>query len=166
MFIQFCLIFLTINFRYDLNDTTTVKLLDLTFLGAMGPPGGARNPVTMRYLRHFNIMATLDFSEDTMSKIFTTLMKLSLSYKQFASDIMSLIPQVVQSTLYVSYIQYIYFANICGWSLDKFTKRIIPGVQRSDDKFAADSVQVSLHIQLERFFQSHSRHPGHQQAES
>jgi len=86
---------------YDLNDTTTVKLLDLTFLGAMGPPGGARNPVTMRYLRHFNIMATLDFSEDTMSKIFTTLMKLSLSYKQFASDIMSLIPQVVQSTLYV-----------------------------------------------------------------
>ena len=108
MFIKSCLIFLTINFRYDLNDTTTVKLLDLTFLGAMGPPGGARNPVTMRYLRHFNIMATLDFSEDTMSKIFTTLMKLSLSYKQFASDIMSLIPQVVQSTLYVSYVYIIF----------------------------------------------------------
>lgn len=37
---------------------------------AMGPPGDGKNPVTSRFLRHFNIISITKFSDDTMTKIF------------------------------------------------------------------------------------------------
>lgn len=49
------------------------------FVGAMGPPGGGRNEVTDRFLRH-NVIICLDsFDDNTLSKIFTTIMEWHLA---------------------------------------------------------------------------------------
>ena len=39
----------------------------------MGPPGGGRNDITGRLTRHLNVITMDSFSDETMSKIFTSI---------------------------------------------------------------------------------------------
>lgn len=48
--------------------------MDTQFVGAMGPPGGGRNPVTARLLRHFNFLSFTEMSDSSVSRIFTTIL--------------------------------------------------------------------------------------------
>ena len=59
---------------YDTKDTSKITLTDIQYLAAMGPPGGGRNHITPRFLRHFNIVAMNPFNDETMVRIFTTVM--------------------------------------------------------------------------------------------
>ncbi len=58
---------------YDKKDTSEIKLADLLFIGAMGPPGGGRNEITGRLTRHMNVICMDSFTDDTMIKIFSTI---------------------------------------------------------------------------------------------
>ena len=88
-------------FRYHLKETTKISLIDILIVAAMGPPGGARNPVTQRFTRHFNQISTLEFSDETMTKIFSALMASHMKAWEFPSDTMVVAQQIVAGTLVV-----------------------------------------------------------------
>ena len=64
------------NHWYDLKDTSKIHLVDTQFISAMGPPGGGRNQITARMLRHYSVIAINPFNDETMTRIFTSLMNI------------------------------------------------------------------------------------------
>ena len=87
--------------RYDKKDTTQMKLVDIQFLAAMGPPGGGKNPITERFLRHFNVIGVTTFSDETMSRIFSSLVSFYLKANSFPNEYFATGTQIVQATLEV-----------------------------------------------------------------
>ncbi|XP_074037842.1 dynein axonemal heavy chain 1 isoform X2 [Leptinotarsa decemlineata] len=69
------------------------KIIDVNFVAAMGPPGGGRNPVTARLLRHFHYLTFLEMEDDSKKKIFGTILAFWLnrtsSLKQYHSAVLS-----------------------------------------------------------------------------
>jgi dynein heavy chain len=59
---------------YDLSDQSFRTVVGVQFLAAMGPPGGGRNQVTPRYLRHFNLVSVTPFDDDSLFRIFDTIL--------------------------------------------------------------------------------------------
>lgn len=68
---------------YDLKDTSKIILQDIFFLCAMGPPGGGRNDVTPRFMRHFVTIGMTPFNDDTMVRIFSALMNTYMKVRRF-----------------------------------------------------------------------------------
>ncbi|XP_069721684.1 dynein axonemal heavy chain 12 [Phaenicophaeus curvirostris] len=89
------------GFWYDLKDTSKITLVDIQLLAAMGPPGGGRNPVTPRFLRHFNICTINSFSDETMVRIFSTIVAFYLQTNEFSSEFFTIGNQIVAATLEV-----------------------------------------------------------------
>ena len=60
-----------------------MTLQDIHLIGAMGPPGGGRNDVTQRFMRHFHVISMTPFNDETMTKIFSTLMNIYIRVGHF-----------------------------------------------------------------------------------
>ncbi|KAA8590936.1 hypothetical protein FQN60_001879 [Etheostoma spectabile] len=86
---------------YDLKDTSKISLVDLQLVSAMGPPGGGRNAVTSRFLRHFNIFSINAFSDDTMVRIFSSLVAFYLKNNAFPPEYFTVGNQIVTATMEV-----------------------------------------------------------------
>ena len=70
-------------YDYKEKEKTFKELIDLIFVTAMGPPGGGKNPITPRYLRHFNQIAINNFEESVLLRIFSKLMDWHLKKNMF-----------------------------------------------------------------------------------
>ncbi|KAG1961895.1 dynein heavy chain 12, axonemal [Pimephales promelas] len=86
---------------YDLKDTSKITLMDIQLISAMGPPGGGRNAVTPRFLRHFNICSINSFSDETMVRIFSNVVTFYLRTNDFPPDCFTIGNQIVTATLEV-----------------------------------------------------------------
>mmetsp|Transcript_24429 Transcript_24429/g.96934 ORF Transcript_24429/g.96934 Transcript_24429/m.96934 type:complete len:2723 (+) Transcript_24429:2309-10477(+) len=56
------------------------KIVDLILVGSMGPPGGGRQQVTARFVRHFNVIGLLELSDASKAHIFITILDSFLSH--------------------------------------------------------------------------------------
>ncbi|XP_071484907.1 dynein axonemal heavy chain 12-like [Diadema antillarum] len=86
---------------YDKKDTSKISLIDIQYLCAMGPPGGGRNPITPRFLRHFNVIGIVPFNDETMQRIFTTIVSYYLRANEFPPEIFTCGNMVVTGTMEV-----------------------------------------------------------------
>jgi dynein heavy chain len=84
---------------YDRKDLTFRRIIDMTFVASMGPPGGGRQDVTPRFIRHFNMIGYVEMSDNSKNHIFGTILKNFLS--NFEGDLGSLTDAVVTSSMEV-----------------------------------------------------------------
>eukprot|EP00741_Cyanophora_paradoxa_P012299 tig00000169_g11885.t1 len=73
---------------------------DITMVGAMGPPGGGRNPVTNRLVRHFNVVSFTEMEDSSLGRIFNTITDAFLG-RGFAEGVQRLGPKLVEATIAV-----------------------------------------------------------------
>jgi dynein heavy chain len=71
-------------------------LVDISFVCAMGPPGGGRNPLTQRLSRHFNYLSFTELEEVSKFAIFSAILKSWLSTFENSS---SLVGKIVKATI-------------------------------------------------------------------
>ncbi|CAG5123506.1 unnamed protein product, partial [Candidula unifasciata] len=86
---------------YDLKDTSKITLVDLQFMAAMGPPGGARSSVTLRFTRHFSVVSMNPFSDETLLKIFNTIVATYMKMEEYNMEYMGLGLSFVLGTMEV-----------------------------------------------------------------
>eukprot|EP00965_Chrysotila_dentata_P078922 2602070-Pleurochrysis_carterae.AAC.2 len=82
---------------YDRKTLRFRKIVDVTLVGAMGPPGGGRQPMTNRMLRHMHMISFVDMSEETISGVFTTIVGAFL--QSMSKDLQPLTTPIVAATI-------------------------------------------------------------------
>ncbi|XP_024937311.1 dynein heavy chain 7, axonemal isoform X2 [Cephus cinctus] len=84
---------------YDLKEPEEVRIFDTMFICAMAPPGGSRQDVYHRFLRHFNLYSINTFSRESIFRIFTNVALTGLKKNGFATDVLIVVNSLVNATM-------------------------------------------------------------------
>ena len=74
------------------------KIVDVQFVASMGPPGGGRQIVTPRFLRHFSIIGLAELSDTSKAGIFGTILSNFFTHQNFADEIKKEAKPIVDAT--------------------------------------------------------------------
>ncbi|CAG7817426.1 unnamed protein product, partial [Allacma fusca] len=88
------------GYWFDKKDTSIINLADLLLVTAMGAPGGGKNEVTQRFIRHLNILSIDSFDDNTMKKIFGAIVDWHFA-KDYDKDVVRWTRTMVQATMNV-----------------------------------------------------------------
>ncbi|XP_038211341.1 dynein heavy chain 12, axonemal [Zerene cesonia] len=97
--IELLRLYFDIKHWYDLKTTDNLYIYDTIFYGAIGPVGGSRQLIYPRMLRHYNIYSINEFSKESMSKIFTSLLQLGWRRNGFGQDTQPIIVNIIAATM-------------------------------------------------------------------
>ncbi|PRP88057.1 dynein heavy chain 6, axonemal-like [Planoprotostelium fungivorum] len=91
--------YLDMNGFYDRYKLFWKDVQDVYLIAACGEPGGGRNPMTPRFLRHFNMLALPTPSEDSLQRIFGSIMKGFLENGNFNEEIQGFGKKIVNASV-------------------------------------------------------------------
>lgn len=86
----------------DTNEKEYRQIVSVSFCAAMGPPGGGRNAISPRYVRHFNVIYIEPYSQESMQYIFNNVMDwffLINSNPSYSGGIKSMRDNIVTNTI-------------------------------------------------------------------
>jgi dynein heavy chain len=83
---------------YDRKALEMRKIVDVLFVCACGPPGGGRNDITARFVRHFNVINYVDISDRSLVKIFGTILGNFIG-NGFNEELMTVTTGIVKATV-------------------------------------------------------------------
>lgn len=83
---------------YDLTDNSFRSIVDVQLVTAMGPPGGGRNQITPRFMRHFNFVSITEFDDGTLQRIFSEILNWFFRTRQFQGGASSCVESIVGAT--------------------------------------------------------------------
>ena len=84
---------------FDLEEKQFHQIIDTQVIGAMGPPGGGKNHISPRCLRHFSVVCLTTFDGETMSTIYSTILNWHMRVTNMPDDVSKLSDNVVAATL-------------------------------------------------------------------
>uniref|UniRef100_A0A7S4DG85 AAA+ ATPase domain-containing protein n=1 Tax=Lotharella globosa TaxID=91324 RepID=A0A7S4DG85_9EUKA len=84
---------------YNRKEREFVELRDIQFVAAMGPPLGGRNPITERYTRHYATVGLVDYNEESLKRIYSTIVGAWVNVLKARDKASSLKNPLVQATV-------------------------------------------------------------------
>jgi dynein heavy chain, axonemal len=110
------------------------------FIGCMGPPGGGRNPVTARFLRHFSTLSFAELADKSVARMFTTILS-AFAARHFAEPVAAAAAGAVDATIRVYNAARVELLPTPSRSHYTFNlrdvARVVQGVTRGDPKTVA-----------------------------